>query len=118
MAVAKILVLYPAPRDAAEFERLYTEEHAPMVTPQTFPGLTRFVASRVVATPDGSAPRYVRVAELHFPSMNALQNAAASPAAQEASFRPSSRRNSSSRYGASEADSGDPRLVGRRRTAW
>jgi hypothetical protein len=36
MAAAKIIVLYPTPRDAAEFERAYTVEHAPMVTPQTF----------------------------------------------------------------------------------
>jgi uncharacterized protein (TIGR02118 family) len=84
MPAAKIVVLYPIPRDAAAFERAYTVDHAPMVTPQTFPGLTKFVATKIASTPDGSAAPYARVAELHFPSMAVLQSAAASPAAQKA----------------------------------
>jgi uncharacterized protein (TIGR02118 family) len=84
MAAAKIVVLYPTPRDLAVFERAYTEEHAPMVTPQTFAGITRFVASRIVGTPDGSPPPFHRIAELYFPSMVALQAAAGSAAAQKA----------------------------------
>ena len=55
-----------------------------MVTPQTFSGLTRFVASKVVGTPHGSPAPFYRIAELHFPSMEALQAAAASPSAQKA----------------------------------
>ncbi|HEU0105842.1 MAG TPA: EthD family reductase, partial [Vicinamibacteria bacterium] len=55
----------------------------PMVTPQNFRGLTKFVASKVVGTPDGSPAPFYRVAELHFPSMEALQGAAGSPAAQK-----------------------------------
>jgi uncharacterized protein (TIGR02118 family) len=65
------------------FERAYTQEHGPMVTPQNFRGLTRFVASKVVGTPDGSPAPFYRVAELHFPSIEALQAAAASPSAQK-----------------------------------
>lgn len=84
MPGVKIVVLYPTPRDTAAFERAYTEEHAPMVTPETFPGLTKFVATKIAGTPDGSAPPYARVAELHFASMAALQAAAASPSAQQA----------------------------------
>ena len=84
MPGAKIVVLYPTPRDAAAFERAYTVDHAPMVTPQTFPGLTKFVATRIAGTPDGSAAPYARVAELHFPSIAALQSAAASSPAQKA----------------------------------
>lgn len=84
MPGAKIVVLYPTPKDVARFESDYTQEHAPMVTPRTFPGLTRFVASKIVGTPDGSPPRFHRVAELHFPSLSALQAAAASPSAQQA----------------------------------
>jgi uncharacterized protein (TIGR02118 family) len=83
MAGAKIVVIYPAPRDVGTFERAYTQEHAPMVTPQNFKGLTRFVASKVVGTPDGSPAPFQRVAELHFPSLEALQAAAASPSAQK-----------------------------------
>jgi len=84
MAGAKIIVLYPSPRDVKAFERAYTQDHAPMVTPQTFKGIKRFVASKVVGTPDGSAPPFYRIAELHFPSMEALQAAAASAPAQKA----------------------------------
>ncbi len=54
MAGAKLVVLYPSPRDVKAFERAYTQDHAPMVTPQTFKGIKRFVASKVVGTPDGS----------------------------------------------------------------
>jgi uncharacterized protein (TIGR02118 family) len=82
MAGAKIVVLYPAPRDVGAFERAYTHDHAPMVTPQNFKGLTRFVASKIVGTPDGSVPSFHRIAELHFPSLAALQAAAGSASAQ------------------------------------
>ncbi len=84
MAGAKIVVLYPAPRDPAAFERAYREEHAPLVTPATFKGLTRFVASRITGTADGGAAPFARVAELHFPSLQALQAAAASEPAKRA----------------------------------
>jgi len=84
MAVAKIVVLYPAPRDVGAFERAYLNDHAPMVTPQNFKGLTRFVASKIVGTPDGSAPPFHRIAELYFPSLAALQAAAGSASAQQA----------------------------------
>ena len=83
MAVAKIVVFYPAPRDVSAFERAYTQDHVPMVTAQNFPGMTRFVASKIVGTPDGSPAPFHRIAELHFPSMEALQRAAASPSAQQ-----------------------------------
>jgi uncharacterized protein (TIGR02118 family) len=81
MAGAKVVVLYPAPRDVDSFERAYTRDHAPMVTAQNFKGITRFVASKVVGTPDGSPAPFYRIAELHFPSMQALQDAAASSSA-------------------------------------
>ena len=84
MAGAKIIVLYPTPRDVGAFERAYTQDHAPMVTPETFQGITKFVASKVAGTPDGSPPPFHRIAELHFPSMQALQSAAASAPAQNA----------------------------------
>lgn len=83
MAGAKVIVLYPSPRDVNAFERLYTQEHAPMVTAQNFKGIQKFVASRVVGTADGSAPPFYRLAELHFPSLEALQAAAASSSAQQ-----------------------------------
>ena len=84
MAGAKLIVIYPSPRDVSTFERAYVQDHAPMVTPQNFRGIKKFVASKVVGTADGSAAPFYRVAELHFPSMEALQEAAASPSAQKA----------------------------------
>lgn len=84
MAGAKLVVLYPAPRNPAAFERAYREEHAPMVTPGTFKGLTRFVASRITGTADGGSAPFARVAELHFPSLQVLQAAAASEPAKRA----------------------------------
>ena len=83
MAGAKIVVIYPSPKDLKTFERAYAQEHAPMVTPQNFRGIKKFVATRVIGTPDGSTAPSCRVAELHFPSMEALQAAAASPSAQK-----------------------------------
>src|SRR5262245_52480257 len=84
MAGAKLIVIYPSPRDVSTFERAYVQDHAPMVTPQNFRGIKKFVASKVIGTADGSATPFYRVAELHFPSMEVLQEAAASPSAQKA----------------------------------
>ena len=83
MATAKIVVLYPAPRDMGAFERAYTKDHVPMVSAQNFKGIKKFIASKIVGTPDGSPAPFHRIAELHFPSMEALQSAAASPTAQK-----------------------------------
>ena len=84
MAGVKIVVLYPTPQDVNAFERAYTRDHVPMVTPQNFKGMGKFVGSKVMGTPDGSPPPYCRIAELHFPSMEVLQAAAASSTAQQA----------------------------------
>ena len=84
MAGAKLVVLYPYPADAATFERLYTEEHVPMVNAEAMKGLAKFVATKIVATADGSPPPFYRMAELHFASMEALQAAAVSEGAQKA----------------------------------
>lgn len=79
----KLIVIYPYPTDAEEFERVYTDEHLPLAV-EKIKGMSKFVASRVIATPDGSQPPFYRIAELHFPSMAALQETAASAGLQEA----------------------------------
>jgi len=84
MAGAKIVVIYPYPQDVDTFERAYTEEHVPLVGTQTLKGLTKFVATKIVGTADGSQPPFYRLAELHFASMDALKECAASPGAQAA----------------------------------
>lgn len=84
MAGAKLVVLYPYPQDMDVFERAYTEDHVPMVNENAMKGITKFVATKVVGTADGSAPPFYRIAELHFPSLEALQECASSASAQEA----------------------------------
>jgi uncharacterized protein (TIGR02118 family) len=83
MPGAKVIVLYPSPPDVDAFERAYTQDHVPMVTVQNFNGMQKFIASRVVGTADGTAPPFYRLAGLHFPSMEALQEAAGSASAQK-----------------------------------
>ena len=83
MAAVKVVVLYPVPTDVNSFEQAYARDHSPMVTPENFKGLRKFIASKVVGTADGSPAPFHRIAELHFPSMEALQAAAASAVAQE-----------------------------------
>ena len=84
MAGTKLVVLYPTPQDVNEFERAYTQDHLPMVTAQNFRGITKFVAAKILGTADGSPAPFHRIAELHFPSLEALQSAAASSAALQA----------------------------------
>ena len=82
MAGAKIIVIYPRPTDVTTFEKLYVEDHVPMVP--KFTGITKFVQTKVVGTPTGETPQFHRFAELHFPSMETLQRAASSKEAQQA----------------------------------
>ena len=80
----KIMVMYPYPSDVEKFDRDYTEDHAPMVTGDTFPKIKKFVANKVVGTPDGSQPKFRLIAELHFDSMEDIQAAVAAESAQKA----------------------------------
>lgn len=82
MAGAKLVVLYPYPKDVGAFERVYSEDHVPMVNENAMKGITKFVATKVVGTADGSPAPFYRIAELHFPSLEALQECASSSAAQ------------------------------------
>jgi uncharacterized protein (TIGR02118 family) len=84
MAGAKLIVLYPYPEEVEVFERVYTQEHMPMVNAESLKGITKFIGTKIVGTADGSPPPFYRIAELHFASMEALQNAASSEGAQKA----------------------------------
>lgn len=79
--MVKIIVLYGPPADAAAFEEHYTNTHVPLA--EKIPGLARFEATRVIATPEGGDPPYFRVAELWFESLDTLQAGRASPEGQE-----------------------------------
>ncbi|MGB6325894.1 MAG: EthD family reductase [Methylocella sp.] len=82
MAGVKLVVIYPRPKDIAVFEKLYQEEHVPMAVDK-LAGKTKFVATKVLATPDGTSPPFYRIAEVHFPSLEALQACAQSAGGKE-----------------------------------
>ena len=69
--MVKAVVLYGPPADPDAFERYYADTHAGLA--KAIPGLQRFEAARGVATPDGSAVPYQRIAELTFDDLDALQ---------------------------------------------
>ena len=81
MAAVKFVVIYPRPKDIEAFEKVYQKEHVPMAVAK-LAGKTKFIATRVVASPQGTPPFY-RMAEIYFPSMEALQACAASEGGKE-----------------------------------
>lgn len=81
MAGVKLVLIYPRPLDEAAFERVYRNEHMPMVEDK-MKGMTRFVASKVVRSPQGSVLAY-RLAEVHFSSMDDLTKCADSEGGQQ-----------------------------------
>ena len=83
MSGAKIIVIYPYPTNVDEFENVYVNEHVPLAA-EKVKGITEFVGTKVLAAADGSKAPFYRIAELHFPSIEALQEAASSEGGQEA----------------------------------
>ena len=81
MAGVKVVVIYPRPLDEAAFELAYKNEHMPMVE-QKLKGMTRFVATKVLASPQGTVSAY-RLAEVHFSSMDDLNKCVESESGQE-----------------------------------
>ena len=76
----KVVVLYPYPKDQEAFEKAYTEEHIPLVA-KSLPRLSKVIYTRVLMSPTGAAP-YYRMAELYYPSLEALQADNSTPEAQ------------------------------------
>lgn len=81
MAAAKLVVIYPRPKDVEAFEKIYLTEHVPMAV-EKLVGKTKIVATKITASPQGTPPFY-RIVEVHFPSKSALEACAATPGAQE-----------------------------------
>ena len=69
--MVKAVVLYGPPEDPEAFERYYAETHTALA--MAIPGLRRFEAAEGIATPDGSAVPYQRIAELTFDDIDALR---------------------------------------------
>jgi hypothetical protein len=57
MAGVKLVVIYPRPIDIEVFEKLYQEEHVPMAVDK-LAGKTKLIATKVLATPDGTPPPF------------------------------------------------------------
>ena len=81
MAGAKLIVMYPHPNDADEFENVYHNEHVPMAVAK-FSGKTKIVATKVLDSAQ-SPSMFHRIAEIHFPSMQDLKACATSQSGQE-----------------------------------
>ena len=82
MPDVKLVVIYPRPTDIAAFEKVYTDEHVPLAVAK-LGGKTKIVATKIVGSPQGLPPFY-RIAEVYFPSMQALEACAASDGGKEA----------------------------------
>jgi uncharacterized protein (TIGR02118 family) len=80
--MARLLVLYKTPKDAAAFDKYYFQTHVPIA--KKIPGLRKYEVSQgPVATPAGASDVHL-VAILHFDDMAAIQNAFASAEGQAA----------------------------------
>lgn len=81
MSGAKLIVMYPHPKDADKFENVYHNEHVPMAVAK-LSGKTKIVATKVLDSAQ-SPSRFHRIAEIHFPSMQTLKACAASEGGQQ-----------------------------------
>jgi len=79
---AHLLILYPIPENAAEFDRAYREEHLPYAWPRLV-GATGVKTQRVVG-PAFAPPSYHLMSDVGFPTLEALQACAASESGEEA----------------------------------
>jgi uncharacterized protein (TIGR02118 family) len=81
MADVKLVVIYPHSQDVDVFEKVYQQEHVPLAVAK-LSGKTKIVGTKVLGSPQGIPPFY-RIAEVHFPSMQALEACAASEGGKE-----------------------------------
>jgi len=81
MTSAKLIVAYPQPKDVEAFEAVYQKEHVPLAIAK-LAGKTKIVSTRILQSPQGTPPFYC-IAEVHFPSMEALQRCAESVGGKE-----------------------------------
>jgi uncharacterized protein (TIGR02118 family) len=75
--MAHVVVMYKTPKDAAAFDKHYSETHIPLA--KKIPGLRKYEISQgPVATPAGPSGVHL-VATLYFDSIDAIQKGFASP---------------------------------------
>jgi uncharacterized protein (TIGR02118 family) len=81
MTSVKLIVAYPQPKDVKAFDAVYQNEHVPLAV-ANLAGKTKIVSTKILQSPQGASPFY-RIAEVHFPSMEALQQCAESIGGKE-----------------------------------
>jgi uncharacterized protein (TIGR02118 family) len=81
MSEAKLVVIYPRPKDIESFEKIYLAEHVPMAV-EKLAGKTKIVTTKITGSPQGE-PDFYRIVEVYFPSKSALEACAATMGAQE-----------------------------------
>jgi uncharacterized protein (TIGR02118 family) len=80
--MARLVVLYKTPKDAAAFDAYYFNTHVPIA--KKIPGVRKYEVSKgPIATPAGPSG-VALVATLHFDDVAAIQRAFASPEGQAA----------------------------------
>jgi uncharacterized protein (TIGR02118 family) len=80
--MARLVVMYKTPTDAAAFDKHYAEKHIPIA--KKIPGLRKYEISQgPVVSPAGPSGYYL-VAALHFDNLAAIQQGFASPEGQAA----------------------------------
>lgn len=73
----KLTVIYGLPDDPEAFEAYYYSTHAQIASKMK--GVSRMELTKFESSPDGSPIEFYRMAELYFPSMEALQQTLDSP---------------------------------------
>ncbi|MCM4158525.1 EthD family reductase [Antarcticibacterium flavum] len=73
----KLTVIYGLPDDPEAIEEYYYSTHAALAAKMK--GVTRMELTKFESSPDGSPIEFYRMAELYFPSMEALQQTLNSP---------------------------------------
>ena len=75
--MARMVVIYKTPKDAAAFDKHYVEVHVPLA--KKLAGLRKYEMSRgPIVTPTGGPPFHM-IATLHFDSLAAMQAAFSTP---------------------------------------
>lgn len=72
----KLIAAYPQPKDFDAFDEVYQKDHVPMAI-ANLAGKTKIFATKLLAPPQGK-PQFYCIAEVHFPSIEALQRCAES----------------------------------------
>ena len=73
---AHLLIVYPVPKNTADFDRAYREQHLPYAGPRLV-GATGVTTQRVVG-PSFAPPPYHLISDVSFPTIDALKATAAS----------------------------------------